>query len=105
MNVRQPVLIASTTKTFMAATILRLAENGKLNINQNIKDLIAETSKMQLTKAGYNLDSITIRHLFLIHRESEIMLMRVISLLSMKINNIIGQEQSKLKELRNWDNL
>lgn len=56
LNVRQPVLIASTTKTFMAATILRLAEKGKLNINQNIKNLITETSRMQLTKAGYNLD-------------------------------------------------
>ncbi|MFC7345375.1 serine hydrolase domain-containing protein [Chryseobacterium zhengzhouense] len=63
LNVRQPLLIASTTKTFMAATILRLAEKGKLNINQNIKNLITETSRMQLTKAGYNLDSITIRHL------------------------------------------
>ena len=63
LNVHQPVLIASTTKTFMAATILRLAEKGKLNINQNIKNLITETSKIQLTKAGYNLDSITIRHL------------------------------------------
>ncbi|WP_265430045.1 serine hydrolase domain-containing protein [Chryseobacterium sp. YIM B08800] len=63
LNVQQLLLIASTTKTFMAATILRLAEKGKLNINQNIKNLITETSRIQLMKAGYNLDSITIRHL------------------------------------------
>ncbi|WP_322645575.1 serine hydrolase domain-containing protein [Chryseobacterium sp. YIM B08800] len=63
LNVQKPVLIASTTKTFMAATILRLAEKGKLNINQKIKNLITETSRMQLTKAGYHLDFITISHL------------------------------------------
>lgn len=62
LNEQQPMLIASTTKTFMSATILRLAEKGKLNINQNIKNLITESSRNQLIKAGYNLDSITILH-------------------------------------------
>lgn len=63
LNAQRPMLIASNTKTFIAATILRLTEKGQLNINQNIKNLITLKSRSILAKAGYHLDSITIRHL------------------------------------------
>ncbi|HET7002679.1 MAG TPA: serine hydrolase domain-containing protein [Puia sp.] len=63
LNVDQPVLIASTTKTYIAATIMRLVEMGKLNINQPVKNLLTKTSQIELTKAGYLLDSISVRQL------------------------------------------
>jgi D-alanyl-D-alanine carboxypeptidase len=63
LSVFQPVLIASTTKTYIAATIMRLVEMGKLDINQQIKNLLNDTSQIELTRAGYLLDSITVKQL------------------------------------------
>ena len=59
----QPVLIASNTKPYVAATILRLVEQGKLNIEQPIEKLISEKSANALLVAGYSLKDITVKHL------------------------------------------
>jgi len=59
----QPVLIASNTKTYLSATILKLVENKKLQLNQPITNVITEKTKKLLLKSGYNLDKITVRNL------------------------------------------
>lgn len=59
----QPVLIASNTKTYLSATILKLVENKKLLLDQPINNLLSEKSKKLLLKSGYSLDKITVRNL------------------------------------------
>lgn len=63
LNASQPVLIASNTKPYVAASILRLEENKKLNIKDPIANYLGEYSRSELRKAGYRLDSITIKQL------------------------------------------
>ncbi|NJB69841.1 D-alanyl-D-alanine carboxypeptidase [Saonia flava] len=63
----QPGQIASITKTFVSASILRLIEKDKLGLYQPIEPLLREKTKALLSDGGYNLDSITIAHL-LSHR-------------------------------------
>ncbi|ROI00270.1 serine hydrolase domain-containing protein [Chryseobacterium daecheongense] len=59
----QPVLIASPTKPYVAAAILRLVEKGKLDINQPIKKYLTPMSEKVLSNAGYKTNSITLKHL------------------------------------------
>jgi D-alanyl-D-alanine carboxypeptidase len=59
----QPGQIASITKTFTAAAIFRLIEQGKMELHQPIKTLLPERTAILLEDNGYNLDSITIAHL------------------------------------------
>ncbi|PLX12638.1 MAG: hypothetical protein C0598_05635 [Marinilabiliales bacterium] len=59
----QPVLIASNTKTYVSAAILRLVENGQLSINQPIKNLLTIKTRDLFKQGGYNLDSIKVKHL------------------------------------------
>ena len=59
----QPGRIASCTKTFVAATILRLIEMGKIEIDQPIRELLHERTETLLTSNGYATDSITIGQL------------------------------------------
>lgn len=59
----QPVLIASTTKPYVAATIMRLVEKGKLDINQSLKKYLSPKSQKTLSDAGYKTDNITLKHL------------------------------------------
>ncbi|MGN7757887.1 serine hydrolase domain-containing protein [Chryseobacterium sp. 22532] len=63
LSTDQPVLIASTTKPYVAASILRLVEKGKLDIDQPIKDYLNQRSETELTQAGYNTSRITIKNL------------------------------------------
>lgn len=63
LRAEQPVLIASNTKPYVAATILRLIEQKKLKMNQPISGLLTESSKKELINAGYQLDRITLLHL------------------------------------------
>lgn len=63
----QPGQLASVTKTFVAATIFRLIENGKLDLYQSIKNLVPERTRILLNERDYDLDSIKIAHL-LSHR-------------------------------------
>lgn len=59
----QPALIASNTKTFVSATILRLVEMGKLSIDQPIENLLTATTRELFEGRGYRLDSILVKHL------------------------------------------
>ncbi|MDR3025389.1 serine hydrolase domain-containing protein [Chryseobacterium sp.] len=59
----QPLLIASTTKPFMAAAVLRLVENGKISIDDPLKGLLTSKTVKVLSDAGYDLDKINLRHL------------------------------------------
>jgi D-alanyl-D-alanine carboxypeptidase len=55
--------IASVTKSFTAAAILRLMETGKLDINQPIMDYISPDSAALLRQGGYDPATITIQQL------------------------------------------
>lgn len=59
----QPVLIASNVKTYVSVTILRLIEQGKLNLDQPIEGLLTNATKKLLEGVEYNLKEITIAHL------------------------------------------
>ena len=59
----QPVLVASNTKTYVSAATLRLVEMGKIKLDDPIESLIKKESKKLLSKAGYRLSDITLRHL------------------------------------------
>ncbi|MEZ4807073.1 MAG: serine hydrolase domain-containing protein, partial [Flavobacteriales bacterium] len=58
-----PILIASNTKTYVAATVLRLVEGGKLSLDQPIGPLISERSRELFAGDGYDLEAITLTHL------------------------------------------
>jgi D-alanyl-D-alanine carboxypeptidase len=55
--------IASVTKPYTAAAILRLMEMGRLEISTPITPLISTDSAQRLRKGGYDPDKITIRQL------------------------------------------
>ena len=58
-----PVRIASNTKTYVAAAILRLWEEGRLGLDDPLSmHLPAEYAEV-LAGDGYDLEAITIRHL------------------------------------------
>ncbi len=63
INPAQPLLIASITKPFMAASVLRLVENHQLSIDDSVKGLLSAKTVKVLTDAGYDLDKINVRHL------------------------------------------
>lgn len=63
MTPAHPVRIASNTKTFVAAAVLRLSEEGRLEIDEPIANhLDGELSEL-LESDGYDLKAITVRHL------------------------------------------
>lgn len=55
--------IASVTKPFVAAAILRLMEMGKLNIEQPIAGLLSNQTSEMLRQGGYHPDKITVQQL------------------------------------------
>ncbi|HMQ59242.1 MAG TPA: serine hydrolase domain-containing protein [Flavilitoribacter sp.] len=59
----QPFRIASVTKTFVAASILRLFEEGKLSLDDPITKYISAEHAGILTNGGYQPEAITVRHL------------------------------------------
>lgn len=59
----QPALIASNTKTYVSASILRLVEEEKLMIGQPVKTLLTEKTRRLFEGGGYDLDAITLAHL------------------------------------------
>ncbi|MGB0424966.1 MAG: serine hydrolase domain-containing protein, partial [Flavobacteriales bacterium] len=63
LSPNQTVLIASNTKTYVSAAILRLTELHDLTINTPIGSIISAKSAEALTKRGYNLEEITVAHL------------------------------------------
>ena len=56
-----PVRIASNTKTYVAAAVLRLWESGRLGLDDPIVDYLTESQAATLRGDGYDLNSITIR--------------------------------------------
>ena len=63
LDVNQPVLIASNTKTYVSAATLRLAEDSLIGIDDPIADLLSNKTHKLLEQDGYKLNEITIRHL------------------------------------------
>jgi D-alanyl-D-alanine carboxypeptidase len=59
----QPVLIASNTKPYVASAILKLMESHKLDINEPVRHSLTVSTNDLLRGAGYQTDSITIKHL------------------------------------------
>ena len=55
--------IASITKTFTAAAVLRLVEDGRIGVDDPIADHLSSRSTAALVGDGYDPTSITIRHL------------------------------------------
>lgn len=61
LSENQPFRIASITKTFVAAAILRLHEEGKLSINDPISKYVSKKHITILESDGYDLDKITVK--------------------------------------------
>ncbi len=59
----QPFRIASNTKTYTAAAILRLVEKGEIFLDDSIEDHLPASLREMLQDAGYDLPRITVRHL------------------------------------------
>jgi D-alanyl-D-alanine carboxypeptidase len=57
--------IASVTKTFTAAAILRLVESGRLGLDDPIVDRLSPATASLLRRDGYRVDAIRIRHLLM----------------------------------------
>ena len=62
LAVSDPFRIASVTKTFTAAAILRLMEEGQLSLDDPISLYISKNHTQILKDGGYQPNEITIRH-------------------------------------------
>ena len=60
---QHPFRTASNTKTYTAAAILRLMEEGRLSVDDLITRHLPAASLAPLRRDGYDVDHITIRHL------------------------------------------
>lgn len=65
MTADTPVRIASITKTFVAASVLRLWERDLLDLDAPVSDLISDDHDQLLRSDGYRTDAITVRHLLM----------------------------------------
>lgn len=65
MTADTPIRIASITKTFVAAAVLRLWEQGEIDIDASIDELIAPVHNSLLTAEGYDTNAIKVRHLLM----------------------------------------
>ncbi|MEQ4924511.1 serine hydrolase domain-containing protein [Proteus hauseri] len=63
LTVDTPFRIASNTKTFLAAAFLRLWEQEALSLNDDITKYLSPNYQQTLSELGYDLKSITLRHL------------------------------------------
>ena len=63
MTPANPVRIASTTKTYVATTVLRLAEQGEIDLDSAIARYLDPELSTLLESDGYDPSAITIRHL------------------------------------------
>lgn len=60
-----PLRIASNTKTFTAATVLRLWEDGRIDLDAPISGLVDPDFDEMLRNDGYDTNAITVRHLLM----------------------------------------
>lgn len=65
MTADTPLRIASLTKTFTAAAILRLWETGRLDLDAPLSALISARHDAMLLAGGYDTGAITPRHLLM----------------------------------------
>jgi len=63
MAADQPLRLASTTKTYVAAATLRLIEMGKLDLNDTLDKLLPKRQLAILKRGSYKPKTITVRHL------------------------------------------
>ena len=63
LTVDTPLRIASNTKTFVAATMLRLWEQGRVDLDAPIGPLLTPSLDVMLRGDGYDTHRITVRHL------------------------------------------
>ena len=63
IDIDTPMRIASNTKTFVAATVLRLWEQHKIDLDASIASLINQEDNRLLRADGYDTSRITVRHL------------------------------------------
>ena len=63
MTPANPVRIASNTKTYVAAAILRLVEDGQLGLDSPISDHLPADHIATLDADGYDTGAISVRHL------------------------------------------
>ena len=63
LTIDTPLRVASNTKTFVAATVLRLWEQGAIVLDAPIAPLLTPALERLLTSRGYRTDKITVRHL------------------------------------------
>ncbi len=63
MTTDHPVRIASNTKTFVAATVLRLVEQRSIRLDDPIAGHLPDEYVALLSSGGYAPDQITVRHL------------------------------------------
>ncbi len=59
----QPALIASITKNYVAVSILRLIEQGHLELYQSIDNLLLEKTSTHMKQNGFEPDKIRVAHL------------------------------------------
>lgn len=59
----QPALIASSIKTYIAASIIKLQEQGKLSIEDGIGKYLTQKTNNLFIKDGYDFSRIKIKHL------------------------------------------
>lgn len=55
--------VASITKTFTAAAVLRLVEDGRVRLDDPVADHLSARSTAALASDGYDVAAITVRHL------------------------------------------
>lgn len=58
-----PVLIASNTKTYVAAAIVKQVEQGHFQLDDAIAKLLTPSTQKLLSEEGYAIDQIKVRHL------------------------------------------
>ncbi len=63
LKANQPFLIASSIKPYVSTTMLRLQEEGILNIEDAIINYLTPKTRQIFQNDGYNLEAITIKHL------------------------------------------
>ncbi|NNU15508.1 beta-lactamase family protein [Parvularcula sp. ZS-1/3] len=65
MTPATPLRMASITKTIVAAAVLRLMEEGEIDLDSPIGPLVGEDVLALLSGDGYDLGAITVRHLLM----------------------------------------
>src|SRR4051812_29180132 len=58
-----PFRVASVTKTFVAAAVMKLVGRGRIDLDDPIADHLSRRTVRTLRRGGYDPDRITVRHL------------------------------------------